>query len=1277
MSRSELHFANPLEAVRTRRASLPALRLLAVLAALALAAALFGVLPVQGQTAITLVSNTGQTPTAFFNSMTTTFPKYAQEFTAGANTGGYTLSSIGVSFHTIADTATAGSELTVTLNGVTQDSDNDDIPGDALCTLVDPATFSSSGLHTFTAPSSDPCPALTLGASYYVVIERANNNSDGISLTETDSGAEDAGSAAGWEIDNNHSVFSSGSWTEPSSSLQIEVRGVVVTTPGVTISEDSLTIDEGGQDSYTIVLDSQPTALVYVDITAGGDVTTSATHGDILPSGIRIEFTQQNWYLPHMITVNAGQDSDGLHDRVTITHSVTAGAAEYAALTDLDSVHVTVIDDEAAAIGEAPILGKNTALRTTNTGSLLNSTFVAGAQRFTTGTNPEGYSLSSIGLFFKDIDDLSTAGSELTATLNENASGEPGDVLCTLSDPASFSANAVNTFTAPTSGTLCPTLTTETTYFFVVTRANNTQDTISLIVEHLADSPGEMSIEPGHVPGWSIGITRHLLSSVGWGESSNSLLLDIRGNLIITEVRFSTDSLTVPEGGSDSYAVVLGKQPTAFVTVDITAGGDVTTNPPSLTFTDSDWRFPQLITVNAAQDTDRTDDSVTITHSVASNSAAEYAALTDLDSVDVAVIDDDGRINICDRTWWLRDEILRQTRADDTCDNVRSIDVENITVLDFSGLGPGGRGGVFHNRLKQGDLRRLYSLRRLDLSGLGLNSFEHADGFYRQSLGGGIFSDLADLRYLSLADNNIGPRLDHDVFDGLSNLRELDLRGFSHNPAGQRNPSGSKYDCWTGEQRTMLHPQYPWNPRTGSPEAFVPLTSLVTYNWDTTIDGVSSYTPEPYATNNYPEIIDGPANLTAQAAGGMVGLRWEAPAGVTGITGYRIERDVDGRGAQIQTCPVAGSGGAQSTAFYSTLYDRLGTRVGAPTRTWFADSMAGLSAQDLQHMQSLRYHVFALTADGESLPVSVNVDILDSFRRWWDNGFAVRDASVYEGHGTLDFVVTLRRTRSTSARTAQVSYATVSVTATGGSACGAGIDFIHKTGTLVFGPNAVPTQTVKVTVCDDSVEDSWETLELNLSGNSFFSLQRSTATGLIINSEDINSPATGVPTIDGTAQAGQTLTASTEDISDPDGLTVVSHTYQWLADDADIEDATGSTYVVSDDDVAKTIKVRVAFTDDAGYAESLTSAATDPVRAAAVPLTASLENAPASHDGSSEFTFEIRFSEHIPDLSFVTLKEHAFTETGGTVEKAKRLDPDSDTPNILWRITVQPAGNGT
>ena len=173
-----------------------------------------------------------------------------------------------------------------------------------------------------------------------------------------------------------------------------------------------------------------------------------------------------------------------------------------------------------------------------------------------------------------------------------------------------------------------------------------------------------------------------------------------------------------------------------------------------------------------------------------------------------------------------------------------------------------------------------------------------------------------------------------------------------------------------------------------------------------------------------------------------------------------------------------------------------------------------------------------------------------------------------------------------------------------------------------------------------------------------------------------NSPATGTPTITGTAQVGQTLTADTSAIADADGLTNVSYSYQWIrndgSSDTDIQDATDSTYSLVDADEGKTIKVRVSFTDDAGHGETLTSAATGIVAAALLPLTVSLENNPATHNGTDVFTFEIRFSEEFP-LSFRTLKFHALQVTGGTVKKALRVDNSSD---IHWRITVRPDADG-
>ena len=168
-----------------------------------------------------------------------------------------------------------------------------------------------------------------------------------------------------------------------------------------------------------------------------------------------------------------------------------------------------------------------------------------------------------------------------------------------------------------------------------------------------------------------------------------------------------------------------------------------------------------------------------------------------------------------------------------------------------------------------------------------------------------------------------------------------------------------------------------------------------------------------------------------------------------------------------------------------------------------------------------------------------------------------------------------------------------------------------------------------------------------------------------------NSEATGAPTVSGTLRAGETLTAATSGIGDADGLDNATFNYQWMRSDGneytDIAGETGRTYELSGDDVGRTIKVRVSFRDDANNEETVTSAATGVV-APRPPLTASIQGQPSSHDGQADFTFEVQFSEEF-GISYLTLRDHAFTVTGGTVGKAHRLTQGS---NIGWRITVTP-----
>ena len=94
---------------------------------------------------------------------------------------------------------------------------------------------------------------------------------------------------------------------------------------------------------------------------------------------------------------------------------------------------------------------------------------------------------------------------------------------------------------------------------------------------------------------------------------SNTLNL-LTGEGTCDRVTASPTSLRVTEGGTGTYSVTLRSQPDAEVTVAVTSDNpDVTVSPTSLTFSTSNWGTAQPVTVSAAQDADRADESATLT----------------------------------------------------------------------------------------------------------------------------------------------------------------------------------------------------------------------------------------------------------------------------------------------------------------------------------------------------------------------------------------------------------------------------------------------------------------------------------------------------------------------------------------------------------------------------------------------------------------------------------------------------------------------------------------
>ena len=128
-----------------------------------------------------------------------------------------------------------------------------------------------------------------------------------------------------------------------STAPEVSVNVTDNDTRGVTVTPTSLTVDEGGTDTYTVVLDTQPTGDVMVDI--GSDNT------DVTVSSSSLTFTTLNWSAEQTVTVTAGQDADAADDAATVTHDPRG--ADYNLVSNAD-LAVTVTDDETAGVTVTP-----------------------------------------------------------------------------------------------------------------------------------------------------------------------------------------------------------------------------------------------------------------------------------------------------------------------------------------------------------------------------------------------------------------------------------------------------------------------------------------------------------------------------------------------------------------------------------------------------------------------------------------------------------------------------------------------------------------------------------------------------------------------------------------------------------------------------------------------------------------------------------------------------------------------------------------------------------
>ncbi|MDE0496853.1 MAG: fibronectin type III domain-containing protein [Acidimicrobiaceae bacterium] len=194
-------------------------------------------------------------------------------------------------------------------------------------------------------------------------------------------------------------------------------------------------------------------------------------------------------------------------------------------------------------------------------------------QAFTTGSNPGGYSLTSVDVEFSTIDSALNP-SHLTVGIHAASNGFPGSSLGTLTNPASFPASTSDqtlTFTSSAGIDLAA----STTYFLVLDASS---DNASSSIRNTASD----SEDSGALAGWSIGnrdVSRAWNSTGPYSNGASALKISLGG-----EVKpFLVSNSGQANGGTGNF--VQHDHAQAFTTGD---------NADGYTLTGVDFSFPQI-----------------------------------------------------------------------------------------------------------------------------------------------------------------------------------------------------------------------------------------------------------------------------------------------------------------------------------------------------------------------------------------------------------------------------------------------------------------------------------------------------------------------------------------------------------------------------------------------------------------------------------------------------------------------------------------------------------
>ncbi len=395
-------------------------------------------------------------------------------------------------------------------------------------------------------------------------------------------------------------------------------------TAGVSITPTQTTATEGGATgSYTVKLNSQPTADVKLNFDTGSQINPIS----------EITFNSTNWYIGKKITVTATDDSiaEGTHSG-TIAHAVTSSDPNYSG-TAVQDVTVGITDNDTAGVSISPT--STTATEGGATGSYtvkLNTQPKADVKlSFQTGSQINPISEINFNSTNWNIpqtvtvtatDDLKTEGTHsgtiahtLTST-DTNYNGQTvQDVTVGITDNEKAGVTIAPTSTNATEGGATGSYKVQLNSqpSAPVTLSFNTGSEINPVSAinfnstnwNIPQTVTVTATDDSKAEGTHSGTIAHILTSTD-PNYSGTAVQDVKVQIADNDTAYvliTPTSTTATEGGANgNYDIKLTSQPIAPVRINFTTGQQIAAIAP-LTFTADNWNIPQNVTVKAVDDT--------------------------------------------------------------------------------------------------------------------------------------------------------------------------------------------------------------------------------------------------------------------------------------------------------------------------------------------------------------------------------------------------------------------------------------------------------------------------------------------------------------------------------------------------------------------------------------------------------------------------------------------------------------------------------------------------